>query len=232
MLAIIVVLLAGVNLSTEGSMHPALSGHAAFIGGDVSLENTSVLAFNAFNSQENDSLSAGGDMYLYAVATGGGSGIGGENFTPDANVTNSAGASSVVVIGHSLSRSTSFFTNAGSYTIAEAKVRGGIADAYTFQNNSYGAGGLNGKFTVQSNGSLIVIMAAASSEDSISITSSANFNFILKQGTTYTYILLGYQYLSKGTYNFTAKTSATAGNPDSVNDSLYFSTLNMAVSLI
>lgn len=208
MLAIIVVLLAGVNLSTEGSMHPALSGHAAFIGGDVSLENTSVLAFNAFNSQENDSLSADGDMYLYAVATGGGSGIGGENFTPDANVTNSAGASSVVVIGHSLSRSTSFLTNAGSYTIAEAKVRGGIADAYTFQNNSYGAGGLNGKFTVQSNGSLIVIMAAASAENSISITSSANFNFILKQGTTYTYILLGYQYLSKGTYNFTAKTSA------------------------
>ncbi len=236
MFVIIVVLLAGVNLSMGETMHSAPSGHSAFIRGEVPLENTSLLAFNAFNSQKNDSLSAAGDLYLYAVATGGGAGISGENFSPDVNATNSAGASSVVVIGHSLSRSTSFSTSAGSYTIAEAKVRGGIADAYTFQNDSSGAGGLNGKFTVQSNGSLVVIMAAASSENSISITSSANFNFTLKQGTAYTYILLGYQYLKKGTYNFTAKTSATAGNPYpgymSIGTAVYvFSPVSLSSSL-
>lgn len=214
---VILMLLAGFNFSVGYVItHGYPVDQLVRAQGTIPGENTSLLAANAFNSQKNDSLSAGGDLYLYVVATGGASGISGENFTPDANLTNSAGSSSVVVIGHSLSSSTSFSTSAGSYTIGEAKVLGGITEAYTYENNSSGAGSVKGNFYVQNNGSLVVIAAATSSEYSISLSSNTNFNVSFKQGTTYSYIFLGYQYLREGKYNFTAKTLATSGSSKSL----------------
>ncbi len=160
---IVVVVLAGISFSIAEQTHPSLPGYQAFNSGDASADNASLLAFNAFNFRTNDSLSCGGNLYLYAAATDGGHGISGENFTPDLNLTDSAGSSSVVVIGHSLSNSTSYSTSATCYTVAEAKVRGGITESYTFRNNASGASVLNGNFPVQSNGSLVVIMVAGTS---------------------------------------------------------------------
>ncbi|MGC8506564.1 MAG: YncE family protein [Thermoplasmata archaeon] len=170
------------------------------------MTNASVVSANSFNGQLNDTLSAGGDMYLYAVSDGGATSIfpsANQNFITDNSVNNSASITAVV-IGHSLHDSANFSTGASDYSVAEAKIVGGIYNSLTYYNGTSGASGLSGNFWVSTDNTLAVILVGGGGLYSITLSSTANFKTLTSNGTQYSTVLIAYQYLAKGEYSFKA----------------------------
>jgi len=168
------------------------------------VSNASVVSANSFEQQLNDSLSVGGDMYLYVASDGGATSISpaaNQNFITDNSVNNSA-SNVAVVIGHSLHNSVNFTTGASDYTVGGAKIIGGIDNSFTYYNRTSGATELSGNFWISANKTLAVILVGGGGLVSPTVSSTANFKTLTSSNSGYSSVYIAYQYLARGEYNF------------------------------
>ncbi len=170
-------------------------------------------------SQANSlTLSPGGAVYLYASVTGGGEPISSESYPTDLSVSNSNPyiIGPVIEIGHS-SNNTGNFSTAGSYyAMGGARVTSLIYENYTFFNDTSGSNSTTGTFNVQYNGSLAVLVSAASNNYNGSVTSNAPFTYDARtngsNGNTYTGIIIASATVNRGQYSFTVNYAAGSGD--------------------
>ncbi|MGC8645598.1 MAG: hypothetical protein ACP5UO_04960 [Thermoplasmata archaeon] len=176
---------------------------------------SSILSASITASAESQSgsltLSPGGAVYLYAAVTGGGQPISGESYAVDLFVSNSNQyiVGPVIAIGHSSNNTGSFSTAASYYAIGGARVTSLIYENYTFFNDSTGANSTSGSFSVTQNGSLVVLVSAASNGYSGAVTSNAPFTYdAVTSGTygnasSYSGIVIASATVGRGQYSFT-----------------------------
>ncbi|MCW6158073.1 MAG: hypothetical protein LVQ63_01110 [Thermoplasmatales archaeon] len=186
---------------------------------DSSSLSTSVTAYA--ESQSNSlTLSPGGAVYLYAAVTGGGQPISSESYITDLFVSDSNPyiTGPVIAIGHSSNNTGNFSTAGAYYAIGGARVTSLIYENYTFFNDSTGANSTTGTFSVQYNGSLVVIVSAASNSYNGSVTSNAPFTYdAFTRGTygnagSYAGIVIASAFVNSGQYSFTVNYATGPGD--------------------
>jgi len=166
-----------------------------------------VLGYSIKDQSSSLIMGSNGSVYIYTAVDGGGVSISGENF----NVVNSVSDGNFVTAaatGYSISNNGSYNSGgAASYAIGGISIgsTSGVntniqINNFSFSNGSYAANHANGTFTVSSSGSLVIIVAAGSTNTNPIITGNFTINKLDELNSTIS-IIQEYAVLNQGTYS-------------------------------
>ncbi len=166
-----------------------------------------VLSYSVKNQSSSLLMPSNGSVYIYTAVDGGGVSILDENFKVVNSVIDGNGALSAVT-GYSYSNNGSYNSDgAATYAIGGISVgsTSGVntsiqVNNFSFSNSSYGANYASGTFTVNSSGSLVIIVAAGSTNTNPVLNGNFVINKLDELNSSIS-IIQGYSVLNQGTYS-------------------------------
>jgi len=192
-------------LSIPGNAVTQNDGHINFSTTPVTPQ---ILGYSIKSQSSSLVMNGNGSIYIYTAVDGGGVSITGENFYVINSVIDGNGVISAVT-----GNSTSNFGQYNSNNIATYAI-GGISigsstginstisfeGIYSYSNGAYAANHVNGTFMVNSSGSLVVIVAAGSTNDNPIVAGNFSFQQLDELNSSIS-IVQDYAVLNQGTYS-------------------------------
>ena len=192
-------------LSIPGNAMTQNDGHINFSTTAVTPE---ILGYSIKSQSSSVVMNGNGSIYIYTAVDGGGVPITGENFYVINSVTDGNGVISAVT-GNSTSNLGQYNSNnIATYAIGGVSVGSstGVNSSipfegiYSYSNGAYGANHVSGTFMVNSSGSLVVIVAAGSTNDNPIVTGNFTFQQLDELNSSIS-IVQDYAVLNEGTYS-------------------------------
>jgi len=167
-----------------------------------------ILGYSIKSQSSSLVMNGNGSIYIYTAVDGGGVSITGENFNVINSVIDGNGVISAVT-GNSTSNLGQFNSNniaiyaiggisIGSSTGVNSNIP--FEGIYSYSNGAYAANHVNGTFKVNSSGSLVVIVAAGSTNDNPIFTGNFSFKQLDELNSSIS-IVQDYAVLNEGTYS-------------------------------
>jgi len=167
-----------------------------------------ILGYSIKSQSSSLVMNGNGSIYIYTAVDGGGVSITGENFNVINSVIDGNGVISAVT-GNSTSNLGQFNSNnIASYAIGGISIGSSTGvnsnipfeGIYSYSNGAYAANHVNGTFKVNSSGSLVVIVAAGSTNDNPILTGNFSFKQLDELNSSIS-IVQDYAVLNEGTYS-------------------------------
>jgi hypothetical protein len=171
-----------------------------------------VVASSSVNeSSSSMTLPGGADIYLYGYGTGGGAPSGSFNYGQYTSLTNQGGYV-VAALAITTSNNNYFSTGSGYPVIGGVGVQGFSSYSSSFgTNNSPAAPSASDSFTVNTSGSLVVVIAIGGDEQSLTVSGLPNLQSDASwPGSPWNALQILHAYLDAGSYTITEYTSQSA----------------------
>ncbi|MGC8646765.1 MAG: hypothetical protein ACP5T9_04450 [Thermoplasmata archaeon] len=166
-----------------------------------------ILDYKIVNQLSTVNLNSNGSYYIYTAVDGGGVSITNYNFNVIGSVTDGNSVISALTGYSHINNGTYDHSNIASYAIAGISIGSttGINDklnaSYNYSaNGNPGASYASLNFSVNNSNSLVVIVAAGSTETSAKLNGNFNINILDSLNSSYLSVIQGYSILNTGNY--------------------------------